>query len=62
MVARGRRRRRAAQAMVEPCSTSEVSTTTKAALNSVRAPGTPAISGNTASTMGTAPRSPTQAM
>ena len=48
--------------MVEPCSNSEANTTTNATLNSVRASGTPAISGNTASTIGTAPRRPTQAM
>ena len=48
--------------MVEPCTTSEVSTTTNATWNSSGACGNPAIIGNNASTMGTAPRRPTQAM
>ncbi len=48
--------------MVVPWISSEVSTTTKVISNNQRAPSTPPSSGNTASTMGTAPRSPVQAI
>ena len=45
-----------------PCVSSDASTTMKAMLNSSPACGVPAISGNSASTIGTAPRRPTQEM
>ena len=48
--------------MVVPWISSDASTTTKATLNSRPAWGVPASSGNSASTMGTAPRRPTHEM
>ena len=48
--------------MVAPCKIKDAKTTTKATLKKVCAPGTPAITGNTANTIGTAPRKPTQEM
>ena len=48
------------KAIVVPWVSRDNSTTTKAMLNNKLACGVPAINGNSANTMGTAPRSPTQ--
>ena len=48
------------QPIVLPCNSSEASTTTKATLKIIRASGKLAIKGKIASTIGTAPRRPTQ--
>ena len=54
--------RRAAGPSDVPCTKSDTSTTANATLKSRSASGTPASSGKSASTMGTAPRSPVQPM
>ena len=48
--------------MVVPCNTNDKTTTPKAISNSIKALSTPAITGNMARVMGTAPRKPTQEM
>src|SRR3990167_7374009 len=56
------RSRLAAQGRLVPCSSRETSTIKKATLKNSWAFGRPAISGNTARMIGTAPRRPTQAI
>ena len=52
------RRRRASASKLTPCSTVESSTTKKTIARNSCARGTPAMTGNVAKTIGTAPRSP----
>ena len=54
-------RRSASGSNDAPCSTVEISTAKNTTLNSSLLPSTPAMTGNVASTTGTAPRSPATA-